>query len=55
MKKLMENWNKFLKESNDILWSSGVWGIQLLQGHTKSKKWHRIVHIPSGMVIPTDY
>ena len=55
MKLIMENWNKFLKESNDILWSSGVWGIQLLQGHTKSKKWHRIVHIPSGAVIPTDY
>ena len=55
MKKLMENWNKFLKESNDIRWSSGVWGIRLLQGHAKSKKWYQIVHLPSNIPIRTNY
>ena len=55
MSKIFENWNKFLNESDDIRWSSGVWGIRLLQGHTKSKKWYQIVHLPSNIPIRTSY
>ena len=47
----MENWKKFINEDQN----NEIWDIVLLQGRTKSQKWYQIVHIPSGMVIPTDY
>ena len=45
----MENWKKYLNES------TSVWKSEKLAGKAKGKTIYRIVHVPSGMVIPTDY
>ena len=49
MKSLMENWKRFLNES------AKVWKIEKLPGKAMRKSVYRLVHVPSGMVIPTDY